>query len=364
MTALTAAASAITVALLVAPASATGASPAAASEPPFYAAVMLGSSWMGVVSSTGRRYSFPNNSFLDSGSAAFAPRGAAVVYALCCEHGQGAKLRIKILDGGNRIVRLRQAPSAPPVFAPDGRVAYATGTRIHYVDGPALAATGLPKGARIAYVAVSPRTPLAVTAAAVTWGDARAGTAQEGLYLISPAGSRRVPISFDALSELPQPIWSPNGDKIAFVRSGTYRGGDIYIVDADGSHVVRLTSSTRASNPVWSPDGTQIAFTQRYGYKPHHSNGVPEVYLTRLNGAQRRLTHTRALPPPRNGIPGSYTPPGSRMGAWSPDGRWIAVATNGALGVVPAAGGRERIVQRLHTRVDLTGIGPIAWPRR
>ena len=311
---------------------------------------------MGVVASDGRRYAFPNNSFLSSGRGAFAPRRAAVVSQLCCLRS-GSKLRVSVLGGSSRVFAIA-APSAPPVFAPDGRVVYASGTVIRFLDGATLHARGLPKAARIAFLAVAPGKPLAV-AAAVVWG----GT-HEALYVISKGRSRRVPISFDALSERPQPVWSPRGDRFAFVRAGSYRGGDIYLSDRQASKPIRLTHSTRALDPLWSPEGTKIAFTQRYGFKPGRRNGIPEVYVSDLHGRQRRLTHTRPLPPPTHGIPGSYTPPGSRAGAWSPDGRWIAIVSNGALAVVPAAGGAARILRRFQLPIDQIGLGPLAWPPR
>jgi Tol biopolymer transport system component len=53
------------------------------------------------------------------------------------------------------------------------------------------------------------------------------------------------------------PIWSPDGTKIAVARSH-----DIYVMNAeDGSGLTRLTYDGYNSNPSWSPDGTKIAFS-------------------------------------------------------------------------------------------------------
>ena len=53
------------------------------------------------------------------------------------------------------------------------------------------------------------------------------------------------------------PRWSPDGKSIVFAANRGYYGG-IFVVDADGSNLRRLT--TAGGWPVWWPDGTQIAF--------------------------------------------------------------------------------------------------------
>ena len=54
------------------------------------------------------------------------------------------------------------------------------------------------------------------------------------------------------------PAWSPDGTRIAFT---SYRDGnhEIYVMDADGRNVIRLTNNSGWS-PAWSPDGARIAF--------------------------------------------------------------------------------------------------------
>ena len=60
-----------------------------------------------------------------------------------------------------------------------------------------------------------------------------------------------------------QPVWSPDGTKIAYVGSGGERNGlDIWVMDADGRNPVNLTQQAGDEfDPVWVPDGSLIAFT-------------------------------------------------------------------------------------------------------
>jgi TolB protein len=55
------------------------------------------------------------------------------------------------------------------------------------------------------------------------------------------------------------PSWAPDGSRIAFDEGKDAH--DIYVMNADGSHVQRLTTDSKSSWPSWSPDGTKIAFT-------------------------------------------------------------------------------------------------------
>jgi TolB protein len=81
-----------------------------------------------------------------------------------------------------------------------------------------------------------------------------AGTNDEDLYLIDTDGTSLTRLTSDPAYEY-SPAWSPDGTRIAFVR-----GGDVWVMRADGSEQRRLTTGLLADAPTWSPDGRHLAF--------------------------------------------------------------------------------------------------------
>jgi Tol biopolymer transport system component len=72
------------------------------------------------------------------------------------------------------------------------------------------------------------------------------------------------------------PSWSPDGTQIAF-HSHRYLGvGRIFVMNADGTNVRRLTSPEFDD---WSPDGTQILFNSS-------RNGNRDIWLMDSDGSQ------------------------------------------------------------------------------
>jgi Tol biopolymer transport system component len=55
--------------------------------------------------------------------------------------------------------------------------------------------------------------------------------------------------------------WSPDGTRIAFDRG---KGGDIWVIARDGSDLRRIVRNTSRGELTWSPDGKQIVFTGNY----------------------------------------------------------------------------------------------------
>jgi TolB protein len=134
------------------------------------------------------------------------------------------------------------------------------------------------------------------------------------IYAIQPNGTARVRLTASAGLDI-EPAWSPDGRQVAFT-SG--RGGsdptcqsscnlDVYVMNADGSRVKRLTDDpARDREPAWSPDSSKIVFTSTRG-----DGFSGDLYVMNADGTgETPITTT--------------SPTFEKHAAWSPDGARIA----------------------------------------
>jgi Tol biopolymer transport system component len=100
------------------------------------------------------------------------------------------------------------------------------------------------------------------------------GDENRAIWVMNADGSEQRML-IDTPNHDTQPSWSPDGTKIAFVGPGERSSseGAIYVMNADGSGETRLTNDDDddeiggVRDPVWSPDGTKIAFVGETGFE-------------------------------------------------------------------------------------------------
>ena len=107
------------------------------------------------------------------------------------------------------------------------------------------------------------------------------------------------------------PTWSPDGERIAFVRGEVPPGGPgkLWVIDAEGSNPHVLLDTPLAMFPTWSPDGARIAFG---------TGDWPDVRVQILGLESGEVTDVIAAHLPR----------------WSPDGdRLLVSIVEGGFGI-------------------------------
>jgi len=166
------------------------------------------------------------------------------------------------------------------------------------LGGLGVAGTGLPVltgTARAAYAGSEGRI------AFVRGGD---------IYSILPSGSGLRLLAGGGHNSGPR--WSPNGQRIAYTD-----GGDLWIMNADGSRknqLTRVAPGQADGRPTWSPSGRYLAYVQtgqhaQVGYLTRYDT-VSKAVTTFTTTRDRRLIKVPALP--------GSAPAWQRMGSPSP----------------------------------------------
>jgi WD40-like Beta Propeller Repeat len=121
-------------------------------------------------------------------------------------------------------------------------------------------------------------------------GDEIAFVRDRTLYVMRSDGTQQVPVGVrnDAFGTDQEPRWSPDGAELVFTHTDYLPDdrstSDIFRVKHDGSALRRLTNQGNASSPVWSPDGERIAFSALYQVHIMSSDGSLVVAVPNAPG--------------------------------------------------------------------------------
>ncbi len=155
------------------------------------------------------------------------------------------------------------------------------------------------------------------------------------IFLVDALGRhpRRVTHFRETLAE---PVWSPDGRRVAFeaaaTSSGRVRG--LRVMNRNGSGVRRIT---RGESPSWSPDAKRIAFS-------HWIGGIPRIFIANADGSRVRQLVADAQGP-----------------AWSPDGASIVFLRGLARSDIVVARVKDGKITRL-TRTPERKAAPLGRP--
>ena len=142
---------------------------------------------------------------------------------------------------------------------------------------------------------LSLKNGLALNLARIVFSSTRDGNYE--IYVMDADGESQIRLTHHPLKDL-QPVWSPDGTKIAFVSNRNGGNIQIYIMGSDGKNPTRLTDGVWDRDPAWSPDGRKIAFA---GY-PEELNR--EIYVIDADGKNpTRLTNNVGGDRHRHGRP-------------------------------------------------------------
>jgi len=158
------------------------------------------------------------------------------------------------------------------------------------IEGVGQALAWAPDGQRITYARTSPMGTELVT---IPVGPSAEATP-------APTSLTDKPLPAYIIARI---VWSPQGDKLAYVAGGAQGPKDIFILDVAQGTVAELSSHINGDvggmSPTWSPDGKYLAFSAQEG----DENSTSDVYVATVGEGVNRL---------RVGTGDSYLP------AWRP----------------------------------------------
>lgn len=107
------------------------------------------------------------------------------------------------------------------------------------------------------------------------------------IYLINTDGSEFLELT-PMLPDVTSPVWSPNGQKLAFIaHSSRLEPSEIYVIDTNGTNLINISNSPTWDDgyPSWSPDNSMMVFMSQ------RDTGFFNIYAVSIDGiGLKRLT--------------------------------------------------------------------------
>ncbi|HUG52734.1 MAG TPA: winged helix-turn-helix domain-containing protein [Vicinamibacteria bacterium] len=345
-----------------------------------------------------RRLTSPTHPLGGHAAPAWSPDGRRIAFATYSRAPAGLW---SVPAAGGTATRLVEgySPVFDPVFAPDGTAVYYAPGGPFIVRVPLSAATGRPEGQAAAIA-----TPglAGVRHLSLSSDGRRMAMASLGLssnlwsVAVSPrtgeaAGPPR-PLTDDTSRRKTTPVFSPDGQWIAYTGSRGGSGSDIWVMSArdgralpvtDGDPTATRSASPSHFRPSWFPDSARVAFIVSEGGRTmlqaadltsRRAEPLLDLGAGRAGGVRHALFNAlldHRLSPDATRVAYSEVDPVTGMSrlyvrtlgsgevqalsppdhaesypVWSPDGRWIASERKDekgtAIAVRPATGGPVR----------------------
>ena len=238
---------------------------------------------------------------------AVSPHGQQIAFTRLAETSTGYDVHIMDIDGSNiRNVTAMQFPDRQPSWTPD------SSEILYWVDATV--------GHCLYRLTLYWKTSLIKIFSPGTSPDqGELGSIRRGPFSVSPdlrlvfignltyVGQAIITMDIDGSNiqvvkspppedaEYHSPVWSPDGQKIAFLfnykdSSYAFKFLELFIMDADGSNLrslVKFTTNATGSwsgyndlSACWSPDGSKIAFN-----KKEEGNLISHIYIINPDGS-------------------------------------------------------------------------------
>lgn len=223
-------------------------------------------------------------------SPAWSPDGKKIAYTSYVKR-VGAKFRnadmllFDLTSKKRQLVSYRQGINSGAAFSPDGRHIYLT---ISQGSSPDIYKMTL-DGTLVKKITNGPAGALNVEPTVSQDGKLAFSSDRAGrpmIYTTTSDDAAPKRITFAGVFNS-SPTWSPDGKKIAFAGQSD-NNFDIFVMNADGTEMIRLTSAKKANgqmasneDPSFSPDGRFVMYTS-------NRTGKSQIFISTVDGTEER----------------------------------------------------------------------------